>query len=126
MKSYYDRKPAKLAEVKQGVFRYRWNMSEETVEHGEGAEPGKQWSCEEADFAGPVTANRITQAAIAAKWPADYEQKLINEWNAVQLGVADGEEAEAKAAAYRQFLEERAALKAQIDADCAELGIIGQ
>ena len=40
MKSYYDRKPAKLAEVKQGVFRYRWNMSEETVEHGEGAAEG--------------------------------------------------------------------------------------
>ena len=39
---------------------------------------------------------------------------------------AEGVEAEAKAAAYRQFLEERAALKAQIDADCAELGIIGQ
>ena len=123
MKSYYDRKPAKLAEVKQGVFRYRWNISEETVEHGEGAEPGKQWSCEEADFAGPVTANRITQAAIAAKWPADYEQKLINEYNAAKLGLYDDDTAAAKIDAYEAFLRERAALKAQIDADCEELGI---
>ena len=82
-----------------------------------------QWSGEEVDVAEPLTSNRITQAVITAKWSADYEQKLINEYNAVQLGVIEGEEAETKVAAYETFLRERAALKAQIDADCAELGI---
>ena len=37
--------------------------------------------------------------------------------------MIEGEEAETKVAAYETFLRERAALKAQIDADCAELGI---
>lgn len=123
MRTYYDQKPAKVYHLKQGVSRYVYDIQEHTVEHGEDMPPMTQWSGEEVDVAEPLTSNRITQAVIAAKWSADYEQKLINEYNAVQLGVIKGEEAETKVAAYETFLRERAALKAQIDADCAELGI---
>lgn len=93
------------------------------MEHGNDMPPMAQWSGEEVDVAEPLTSNRITQAVIAAKWSADYEQKLINEYNAVQLGVIKGEEAETKVAAYEAFLRERAELKARIDLDCEELGI---
>ena len=123
MRAYYDHKPAKVYHLKQGVSRYVYDIQEHTVEHGEDMPPMTQWSGEEVDVAEPLTSNRITQAVIAAKWSADYEQKLINEYNAVQLGVIEGEEAETKVAAYETFLRERAALKARIDADCAELGI---
>jgi len=44
--------------------------------------------------------------------------------NAAQLGLySDETEAEAKVTRYTDYLTERAALKAQIDADCAGLGI---
>ena len=60
-------------------------------------------------------------------WEANYEQKLINEYNAANLGVYGGsktsDEAKAKIASYKAFLAARATLKAQIDADCAELNI---
>ena len=54
---------------------------------------------------------------------SDHEQKLINEYNSAVLGILPEGEAAAKVAAYKAFLEQRAAVKAQVDADCAELGI---
>ena len=123
MRAYYDKMPAKLYRLKQGVCRYVYDIEKHTVDNGDGVQPMTQWSGEEVEVAEPLTSNRITQAVIASRWDADYEQKLINEYNAVQLGVIKGEEAETKVAAYETFLRERAALKAQIDADCAELGI---
>ena len=51
----------------------------------------------------------------------------MNEYNAAQLGLfgeAKSGDAQAKIKAYTDYLTERAALKAQVDADCAELGIV--
>lgn len=74
---------------------------------------------------------RIDQQDHGGRHPLDVgrqlEQKLINEYNAANLGVYGGskssDEAKAKIASYKDFLAARAALKAQIDADCAELNI---
>lgn len=123
MRAYYDLKPAKLYRLKQGVCRYVYDIEKHTVDNGDGVQPMTQWSGEEVEVAEPVTSNRITQAVIAARWDADYEQKLINEYNAAKLGLYDDDTAAAKIDAYEAFLRERAALKAQIDADCEELGI---
>lgn len=123
MRAYYDLKPAKLYRLKQGVCRYVYDIEKHTVDNGDGVQPMTQWSGEEAEVAEPLTSNRITQAVIAARWDADYEQKLINEYNAAKLGLYDDDTAAAKIDAYEAFLRERAALKAQIDADCEELGI---
>lgn len=74
----------------------------------------------------PVTNNAITEAVISAKWPNNYEQKLANEYNAANLGLygaKTSDEAKAKIAKYKDFLEARAAIKAQIDTDCEALGI---
>ena len=74
----------------------------------------------------PVSSNKITEAVLCHLWPNNYEQKLVNEYNAANLGLygaKTSEEARAKIAKYTDFLTERAAVKAQIDADCAELGI---
>ena len=123
MRAYYDKMPAKLYRLKQGVSRYVYNIEENVVDNGDGMQPMTQWSGEEVEVAEPLTSNRITQAVIAARWDADYEQKLINEYNAAKLGLYDDDTAAAKIDAYEAFLRERAALKAQIDADCEELGI---
>ena len=123
MRAYYDLKPAKLYRLKQGVCRYVYDIEKHTVDNGDGVPQMTQWSGEEVEVAEPLTSNRITQAVIAARWDADYEQKLINEYNAAKLGLYDDDTAAAKIDAYEAFLLERAALKAQIDADCEELGI---
>lgn len=123
MRAYYDLKPAKVYRLKQGVCRYVYDIEKHTVDNGDGVQPMTQWSGEEVEVAEPLTSNRITQAVIAARWDADFEQKLINEYNAAKMGLYDDDTAAAKIDAYEAFLRERAALKAQIDADCEELGI---
>lgn len=62
----------------------------------------------------PVTANTILRTMIEAKYGASVESKLINDYNAACAGIED----ESKKAPYLQFLSERKALRAMIDADC--------
>ena len=55
-----------------------------------------------------------------------YVEFVVLEYNAGELGLygsKTGEEAKKHIAAYTEYLNTRAALKAQVDADCAELGI---
>jgi len=128
---FYDNKPSVIEAVGNGSFLYRYNIEEveapasQTDEQTEG-ETRTQWQCEEVTVWGPLTSNRITEAVIRGKWPNDYEQKLINEYNGANLGLYGAKtspEAKAKIAKYTDFLTERVALKAQIDEDCAEHGI---
>lgn len=130
--AFYDNKPSKLEAVGNGSYLYRWNIQEvkpESVEKTseEGAEAqaekGPQFSCDEVTVWSPLTANRITEAVITSKWDANYEQKLINEYNAAKLGLYATDEAKERIKAYTDYLTERAALKAQVDADCADLNI---
>lgn len=129
MKAYYDEKPSVLAEVGNGSSLYRYDIDE--VETAQGAdteqtETKAQFTCQEVVVWSPVTSNRITEAVITDKWPTNYEQKLINEYNAAQLGVygsKTSDAAKSKIQAYTDYLTERNALKVQVDADCATLGI---
>jgi len=135
--AYYDHQPSVFEAVGNGSTRYRFNIqkveagnaqtSGNEPQQGEG-ETRTQWQCDEVVVFAPLSANKITQAVISNKWDSDYEQKLINEYNAANLGLIDGskssEAAKAKIQAYKDFLLERAALKEQIDADCADHGIL--
>lgn len=124
MQAFYDHKPSVLEAVGNGSYKYRWDIVEmEQPAHDEGGEPTTQWKCQEVTVWAPVTSNKITEAVISELWDSNYEQKLVNEYNAAQLGVYDEETAAAKVAAYKVFLTERNAVKTQVDADCAELGI---
>ena len=126
-RTYSDTKPLDFEAVGNGSFRYRWDIREEQApKMNEEDSERVQYSCNEVVVWAPVTSNRITQAVISAMWESDYEQKLVNEFNAANLGVygaKTGEEAKARIEAYKAFLTERNALKAQVDADCKELGI---
>lgn len=125
MKAFYDRKPSVLEAVGNGSYLYRWGIKEESVQvEGFGDEPQeerKQWSCDEVTVWPPVTANVITDRVIGELWSNNHEQKLVNEYNAAQLGLYDDAVASAKIAAYKSFLMERASVKATVDSDCASL-----
>ena len=129
MVAFYDNKPSIFEAVGDGSYIYRWNIAE--VQVSEQANEGEQeagsnrvqYKCEEGLVWGTVTSNKITQAVISAIAGSDHEQKLINEYNAAVLGLLSSEEADRTISAYKAFLERRAAIKAQVDADCAELGI---
>ena len=67
----------------------------------------------------PKTANNITQTLLEAHYPQDVQQKLINDYQASQIGILEDDEADAAIAAYRAFLSDRKAIKAMVKADCA-------
>ena len=122
MKAIYDNQPEVLGALGNGAYRYRWNISEVEMEMGHD-EVSKKWQCEEVTVWPTLTANKITKAVISEIWPSDYEQKLVNEFNAAQLGVYDEDTATKKIEQYRAFLVERNRIKAQVDKDCEALGI---
>lgn len=130
MKAFYDEKPSVLESVGNGSFLYRRNIQEVVPELNEGEEQTErrsQFSCDEVTVFEPLTSNRITEAVIADRWPSSHEQKLVNEYNAATLGLVGGakssDEAKSRIDNYKAFLTERAEIKEQVDADCADLGI---
>ena len=131
MQAFYDNQPKKLEAVGNGSFRYRYNIREEEkpVQASENSETAQeaqaqpQWVCEEVTVWAPLSANKITEKVLTERWDGNYEQKLVNEYNSAQMGLLSEEEAAARIEAYRAFLTERTALKSQVDADCAQLGI---
>ena len=67
----------------------------------------------------PVTANTVFAALLTARYDANTENKLLNDYNAAQLGIED----ESKKQPYLDFLAERKALRAMVNADCTSNGI---
>ena len=128
MKTHSDQELKRLEPVGNGSYLYRWDihseLQEQPSEDGEGVTTRPVWIAEEVTVWMPLTPNRITAAVITEAFPADYEQKLLNEYNAANLGmIPDAAETEKRRQAYTDFLRRRAALKKEIDAFCAEQGI---
>lgn len=127
MKATYDNEPSVLEAVGNGSHRYHYDIKAvktESAEKSSGEESRTHYECQEVIVWEPITSNKITEAVIADKWDGNQEQKLINEYNAIQLGITtDKAEISIKTAAYKEFLVERAQLKAIVDADCKTLGI---
>lgn len=122
MNAYCDNEPKRLEKVGNGSYRYRWNIEKEE-RTGEDGSTTTGYTCEEVTVWEPISSNKITKAVLTEKWDVNQEQKLMNEYNAAQLGLLEGEEAEQRIAAYKEYLTGRTALKAEVDATCAELGI---
>ena len=134
MLAFYDNKPSVLEAVGNGSFKYRFDITEKTPEAAATSsddssaqeEQKTQWQCQEVTVWSPVTSNKITKAVITEVCDHNYEQKLVNEYNAAQLGMygeKTSEEAQKRINAYTEYLSTREKLKAMVDADCAELGI---
>lgn len=117
----------------QGTFLYNHNINEVMViedEDGgvevttdEEAATGYMFMYDSVRVEWPKTANNITQTLLEAKYPQDIQQKLVNDYQAAQLGILEDDEAEAAVASYRAFLADRKSLKAMVDSDCEDNGI---
>lgn len=123
MKAIYDHEPQRLEAVGDGSFLYRYNIAEEQVREDDD-NTRTQWACQEVRVWPPITANRITEAAIRDRWTQAEELKLLNDFNGLALNLcADEDEAGRKAERYQAYLAERKTLKETIDNDCQELNI---
>ena len=123
MKAFYSQKPKVLEAVGNGSYLYRYNITEEQTEQAEQTEQQTQWSCEEVTVWAPLSANKITEKVLTERWDNNYEQKLINEYNAAVMGMLSEDVAQKRKDAYMTFLQERAELKTIVDNDCKEMGI---
>lgn len=126
MKTHSNIKPKTFTFDLSGSVLYAFNVQEYEVEqHMGGGETltETQYEYDTVRMYKPLTSNKVLQAVIAEKWDTDYEQKLVNEYNSAVMGLYDEETAAKKTAAYKAFLEARAALKAMVEADCKEAGI---
>lgn len=101
-----------------GTTLYNHNQHYVEVEN----EQGKKTKVNEYDsllVKYPVTANTILAALLNARYDANMENKLLNDYNAAVLGIED----DSKKQPYLDFLAERKALRAMIDTDCNTNGI---
>lgn len=127
MKVYSDIKPEVLEKVKHGYYRYHYNIKEVEMQMGIGEDNKpmtiKQWEYDEVSVYDPISSNKILEKVIENTWDNNYENKLINEYNAAKMGLYDADVTAEKEANYKAFLGQRAALKEQVDSDCKTLNI---
>jgi len=84
----YDKKPSVLETVGNGSYLYRWNIQEIEKENEDGSKT-TLWECNEA-LSWEKTRKAITEAAInVLRGSANYEAKLINDYNAAEVGLID-------------------------------------
>lgn len=106
--------------VGDGSYLYHYDVTSETAQpRFEDSTAKTIYNYNELRVWAPLSANAVTAAYIAERWPSDYEQKLINEYNTAQMGLLDDVSSSNCIDAYRSFLAERVAVKKKIDADFA-------
>ena len=124
-----DFQPEKIQANGDGSYTYRWDIKEVQVESHSStsseADPETvssvaKWACDEVVVWGTVTNDKLKEAVINHLWGSDKEAKLINDYNAVQLGILSSDFADP----YVEYLSKRKEMKDQIDADCVELQIL--
>ena len=122
--------PEKFVFEANGAVVYSYHIEEKKVERLMPSEDGEEEATTETQYDFemvrtylPISSNKLLKAVITEAYPSDYEQKLVNEYNSAVMGLYDKETAAKKTAAYKAFLEARAALKAMVEADCEEAGI---
>ena len=124
MKTHSDNKPKVFETVGDGSFRYNYNIKEIEVDRFDIIEDEyetnikqTQWECDNVIVYPPIDKDKITRAVIANTWDSNYENKLINDYNAISLGVINEQEANEKLERYREFLYQKKELKEMITQD---------
>ncbi len=108
----------------QGTFLYNHNIKTVLVkedEHGgititedEGEATGTMVQYDSLRVEYPKTADNIFSTLLTAKYPSKTESKLVNEYQSAEMGLLP-EEAKIP---YQDFLRDRLAIRAMVDADC--------
>lgn len=125
MRQYTTTEPKKLEAIDSVSYRYNYHIEKQTVISGQDGEEQTQWASDYVTVWVPLSANKLLQAVISDRWPADVEQKLRNEYDSAELGLYGDDPAVAaeKQKAYTKFLTDRIEQKELTEADAKELGI---
>lgn len=109
----------------QGTVHYNHNIEEVLVKEGEGGSleivtdqaeaTGTRFKYDALRVEYPTTRNNIFATLLNAKYDANTESKLRNDYEAANLGILD----ESYKQPYIDFLNDRQALKVQVDTDCS-------
>ncbi len=128
-------KPVVIDDLKngQGTFLYNHNIKQVlviedenggiTITDDEQKATGTMWMYDSLRVEYPKTRKNIYATLLEAKYPQDIQQKLVNDYQAAQMGILEDDEADAAIAAYTAFLTDRKAIKAMVKQDCQEQGI---
>ena len=122
MKTYSDNKPEVFEAIGDGGYRYNYNIKEVEVDrldtiYGKSILKQTQWEYDNVIIYLPIDKDKITRAVISNIWDRDFENKLINDYNAISLGIFSEQEANEKLERYREFLTQRKKLKEMITQD---------
>ena len=123
MKNNSTIKPIILENIGNGNYRYNYNIKEIEFEDivfvndVETIEKQIRWEYDSVIIYLPINKDKITRAVITNTWDSDYENKLINDYNAISLGIYSEQEANEKLERYREFLNQRKELKEMITQD---------
>lgn len=80
---------------------------------------GTMWQYDSLRVEYPKTADNIFSTLVTAKYPANTESKLVNEYQSAVLGLME----ESAKKPYEDFLKDRLAIRTMIDNDCETLNI---
>ena len=113
----------------QGTVLYNHNITEVDVVVDEmggialATDPktatGKMFRYDSLRVEYPTTADNIFSTLLSAKYPANTESKLVNEYQSSVLGILPPEYKKP----YEDFLKDRIAIRNMVDSDCATLNI---
>lgn len=108
---YSDTYPTVLEKDVNGSYLYRWDIQTETINMSE--EPTTLYTYYEVVVWPTLTSNKILETCINEIWGTDVEAKKLNDYNAALLGLLD----ESYIDTYKEFLQQRKALKEQVESD---------
>lgn len=126
-----NEKPEAIYDLKngQGTFMYNHNITEVLIVKDENGgvsittdnnlSTGKMFQYDTVRVEYPKTGDNIFSTLLSAKYPAQRESKLANEYQSALLGLLD----ESYKAPYETFLSDRLAIRAFINSDCEILNI---
>lgn len=105
--------------VKQVAIKSSDNGTIEIVDDNTDSTMSSMWQYDSLRVEYPVTADNIYMTLLTAKYPANRESKLVNEYQSAVLGLID----ESYKKPYEDFLRDRLAIRMMIDEDCASNNI---
>ena len=112
---FYSERPSVFQTYENGEVQYRWDIEEVISDNEENNT--SQWKCKEVTINSPIDKDKLTQAVITSIWDSDLEKKLINDYNGAKAGLFNAATKAKYIANYTSFLNERKAIKEQIDID---------
>lgn len=80
---------------------------------------GKMYQYDSLRVEYPTTADHIFSTLLSAKYPANTESKLVNEYQSAVLGLLPADYKKP----YEDFLRDRLAIREMVDSDCNALNI---